>query len=367
VRLTRRGLVLVAAAGAAAGVLAVALLLVDDGDDGGTLTSLPPSTAGSSASSAPGSTSGNGGADGTTTATLPTERDAALWPFSSASPWNTPLGSGAQYADESDPRTADIREGDSSVNAGMFSHPIYQATDDDPEQLVHTHDGDVRYRIPADAQPALPAWGERYTDAHLHVIDPTRSHVDECFQMRPRLDGAWDCTFHQRIDLYGDGVSDGGTRAYGGSAIGGLIRIWELEAGTIPHALAFAMPNERMQQGPVWPASREDNQNEDYQGTVPMGTLVAIPPDVDLEALDLTPAGLVLARALQDYGAYLVDGSRQFVFYTEPSAEGTDAVDQMRVDTDTLQDLLVPVTNNTPTSVGGGGAPRVALAPELAP
>jgi hypothetical protein len=366
VRRGRRGLVLVAAAGAAAGVLAVSLVQVDDGDDGGALATVPPPTTDVSTTSAPVASSGPEG-DAATTATLPAEREAPLWPFATDSPWNTPLGADAAYADESDPRTADIREGEGSVNAGMFSHPIYQATADDPEQVVHTQDGEVRYRIPADAQPALPAWGERYTDAHLHVVDPTGSHLDECFQMRPRLDGEWDCTFHQRIDLRGDGVSDGGTRAYGGSAIGGLIRDWELEAGAIPHALAFAMPNERMQQGPVWPASREDNENEDYQGSVPMGTLVAIPPDVDLRALDLTPAGHVLARALQDYGAYLVDGSRQFVFYAEPSAEGSEAVVQMRADVETLQDLLVPITNNGPTSVGGGGAPRVGLAPQLAP
>jgi predicted nuclease with RNAse H fold len=52
-----------------------------------------------------------------------------------------------------------------------------------------------------------------------------------------------------------------------------------------------------------------------------MGTLVAIPRAVDLELLDLSSRGYAIARALQEYGAYVVDASENFTLYAEPSAE----------------------------------------------
>jgi hypothetical protein len=350
--------------GAAVAALGVLVFADDDGDH----SAVAPEGSTTESSTGGPATAATSQATTTSTAppTVPATRIAALWPFSAESPWNTPLGRDAAFAAEDDPRTLAVRDGGASVNAGQFSHPVYRATEDAPEQDVHTQDGVVRYRIPEDAQPALPPWGgDQYTDAHLHVVDPSGRYLDECFHMRRRGDGAWQCGFHQRIDLFGDGVSDGGTRAYGGSAIGGLIRVEELEAGLIPHVLAFAMPNERMLQGPVWPATRQDNDDDDYTGPVPMGSLVAIPPDVDLAALDLTPGGMVLARALQDYGAYLVDGSRQFVFYAEPVLEDHPAVHEMRADADLIQSLLLPVLDNSPTSVGGAGARRAVPAPPL--
>jgi hypothetical protein len=179
--------------------------------------------------------------------------------------------------------------------------------------------------------------------------------------------GRWRCSYHEVVDLYGDGIADGGTRAYGGSALGGLIRTWELEAGAIHHVLALALAEERMRPGPVWPATREDGGTEGYAGSIPMGTLVAIPPDVDVEALDLTPGGHVLARALQDYGAYVVDSSSQVTFYAEPGAETSAELAQARTDVEQLAQLLLPVLNSGPDSVGGGGERRAAPAPPLAP
>ncbi len=71
-----------------------------------------------------------------------------------------------------------------------------------------------------------------------------------------------------------------------------------------------------------------------------MGTLAAIPSTVNLVAIaNLSTGGRVLARALQNYGAYLVDASEYFVFYAEPSAEGHPMLLQMRADAGRLQDV----------------------------
>ena len=155
-----------------------------------------------------------------------------------------------------------------------------------------------------------------------------------------------------------------GIRAYGGSAIGGLIRTWEMQAGVIRHALAFAMPRSAMVPGPVWPATSQDSGAVGtYTGALPMGTLVAIPSSVNLTTLGLSPAGLAIARALEQYGAYLVDASSQFTLYAEPSADAL--LGSARTDLAMIHAQLRVITNNSPGSVGGGGQPLAPLAPAL--
>jgi len=81
--------------------------------------------------------------------------------------------------------------------------------------------------------------------------------------------------------------------------------------------------------------------------------------------LGLSSGGLLLARALQDYGGYVVDRSAGFTFYAEPSAESL--LGPMRADVAKIRAQLRLVTDNTSSSVGGGGTPRVPLAPPLNP
>jgi hypothetical protein len=297
-------------------------------------------------------------------------RDAAQWPFASSSPWNMPIGSGATYgapasnacsAGTSDPSLA------TDVNAGEWSHPVYVASSTDPTWKIKVG-GQVVASVhaPKNIQPALPTFAQDPgTDAHLHIIDPAHSYVDELWHARvypTKLLVTADS--HTRNYLSGSGVGSGGERAYGGSAIGGLIRTWELQSGAIRHVLALALPVDHQRLGWVWPASSQDSfAVGSYTGSVPMGTLVAIPPSVNVNALGLSPAGLAVAHALQDFGAYDVDSSSELDLYAEPPAE--PLVQPIRNDLPTLAPLLRCVTNNTPTTPGGGGTPRVALAPSL--
>jgi hypothetical protein len=293
---------------------------------------------------------------------VPVVREAWKWPFASTSPWNMPIGSLARYESATSTRTANLLDGRSSpwVNAGQYSHPIVRASATDPMATFRrAGHADVQYRVPSSARPASG------TDAHLHVVDPSGRWVDESWLTRG-ANPSWTTGYHVRTDLHGPGVGQGGVRAYGGSAIGGLIRQWELDAGRIRHALALAIDGFQLAQGAVWPATSQDgNASTSYSGRNPMGTLAAIPPSVDVTRLGLSPTGLVVARALQDYGAYVVDRSSAFTFFAEPSAEGTPALAELRRDIGTLRSQLRVVTNNTPLTVGGGGVLRQPLAPAL--
>ena len=113
-----------------------------------------------------------------------------------------------------------------------------------------------------------------------------------------------------------------------------------------------------------------------YQGKNPelvQGSLLAIPPDVMASELNLqTPPAKKIFRALQDYGAYVVDDTgwniygiplehsvvkefKQAYGYSLNTSEGPFYSDMMQIFTS-----LSIVVNNGPESVGGGGKPRAS-------
>lgn len=289
-------------------------------------------------------------------------RRAEKWPFASDSPWNIGVGAGAVFEDSSDPATASLLDERAVpwVNADRYSQPIVYASREDRLDIVERADGSkVRIRIPRDAQPASGS------DGHLNVIDPPRRWVDEMWRAERTAQG-WRVGHHARVDLWSSGVGTDGTRAYGGSAIAGLIRTWELEAGEIRHALAVSLGNEQLRTGPVWPATREDGDAErTYSGEVPMGAFAAIPADVDLRRLRLTRDGLILADALQRYGAYVVDRTDgTFALSAEPSVNGR-RLRRLRSALVRLRPLLRVVENNGPDRVNGGLPYPAPRAPDI--
>lgn len=299
----------------------------------------------------------------------PAIRDAAVWPFSSTSPWNTSLGDQAAFQPISSPRFTVAKGG--SVNAVGFSHPVYIAAPSDPEVAVYRSGTDTpftRIRVPVDAKP------DAMGDGHLHIINETRRSVVEMWQAKRNSDGSITARAVVTNDITDEGIYPNwhGVRAYGGSAIAGLIRAGELTNG-IRHALAIAVEQQSLNRnGPggkgfVWPASACDNNNAySSTGNIYMGSLLAIPPTVDLRAAGLRGPTLELAIACQDYGVYITDctGSN-LSFYAEPAALAeTEQVG--RGEASKVVALLQVVSNNTPQTIGGGGKRRRAAAPPFA-
>lgn len=322
-------------------------------------------------------------------------RDATLQPFRSNSVWNLPIGQGATYADTTDPATRDFiatsLQGVSITtwaNWNEYSHPITFASASDPRATVTDYNDASRsgiYNVPATAPIALGS------DKHMHIINPARSHIDEAWATTRQSPTAYRVGRHHRIDLYGTGLGpQAGVRAYGGSAVGGLIRAWETTpthakyTGKIQHALAVAVDRVQLYyssgwsgydatgygtaKGYVWPATEQDWGSETtYKGQVPMGAYFAIPPSVDINALGLTAEGRMVAQALQDFGAYVTDATGGTVaFYVEPTAPSSFAAN-LRKDAPKLRAVMRRVTNNSAATPNGPGARRVPMVPELAP
>ena len=183
-------------------------------------------------------------------------------------------------------------------------------------------------------------------------------------------------------DLTGTGFFSGyhGTRAGGMSAVGGLIRRDELLNLNIPHALAVAMyPQALNRDAPngqrfVWPASWADGKSGDNlganygtTGNLYMGSLLIIPANINISSLGLGDQGLAVAKALQDYGAYITDTSSGNIVYYAEAGSNNIIQSSLWKDVAKLTPYLRVVTNNTPATVSGGGVRRRPVAPPLSP
>lgn|GEM_PF-3860583 len=187
-------------------------------------------------------------------------------------------------------------------------------------------------------------------------------------------------------DLYGDGRL-GGQGGSGLSSLGGALVKGELTNGLpVRHALKVSLSAKKYYfENPAlteacfrWPADRCDaGHASSYGGMNPelaMGALLALPPTVRVDGLGLeSVAGHAMFQTLQDYGAYVVgdaavdraiwgiEFSARTSFNERPGAERA----AWERDVNRLLPLLQVVTNNGPTSVGGGGVPRKPLAPPI--
>lgn len=111
-------------------------------------------------------------------------------------------------------------------------------------------------------------------------------------------------------------------RASGAAFAAGMIRPEEMQAAIINHALAIALPPALIRQSThsgfaVSPATTSDGTGG--PNAIPMGQRFRLDPSLtqeDLISLGLNRANdLVVARALQRYGAYVVDSSASACIY----------------------------------------------------
>lgn len=175
--------------------------------------------------------------------------------------------------------------------------PVVHATAADPVRTVTAAGRTLRFRIPDGATPSLGS------DHHLAVIDGD-GELDLWTAVR---DGAGDWTAGAAVivpqtarGIAGPIAAD----AAGFALTAGLLTPAELRAGRIDHALVFTTPATR--DTFVAPAVHTDGRRSDA-AAMPLGTRIQLDPAADLSALPRDQR--VIARALQVYGAYLVDSS----------------------------------------------------------
>lgn len=318
-------------------------------------------------------------------------RDKFKWPFSSKSPWNMPIGSGARY------KPANIQQ---AYFAGADEELFYKVKASDPVRSIYAPGAWGPGRCTGTSYPQ----GTMQIPDNLIVPDATKTSTPNnpsAFLMPDgktlvQLNPLARCTAGgnvygwrtRDVSIYGDGLP-GGHGGSGLSSIGGSIRLGELTGSQpIRHALKINLWAQKYlyysssKPGYRWPAERADNYAASgYGGTNPslvMGTLLAIPPSVTESSLGLqTPGGRKLFHALQNYGGYVVDDTawdahalsvekgvleqfRATFGYDFQGSSGAFYSDFIK-----LFKAVHIVDNNGANSIGGGGKPRAPLAPPI--
>lgn len=332
-------------------------------------------------------------------------RNPLKQPFSSNSIWNMPIGSDAKYVHA---------ELEKAMAAGMtIDEDIIVLKPDAPKTEIYTNladwnreknrcekEGPLLFSAPIPAKFTVSPenWDGLTPNSGLAVLMEDGRTIKQT-QPFARCKKGKSATSHyifQNTDIYGEGYYG----AHGGSglsAIGGALRVGELisEDKPIKHVLkinVFGKKNlyyDETTKGFRWPAKRADGYASGNYGTnrtkpankeCRMGALLALPSAINLDSLNFeTIPGRILARAFQDYGAYIVDDTAWDVYaiVTEwgPDGRVSDEFEKkwgfpMAIkekdspwgrDMDRIFLNLHIVANNSPESIGGGGVLKVPL------
>ncbi|MEH6409229.1 MAG: hypothetical protein V7741_01795 [Hyphomonas sp.] len=260
-------------------------------------------------------------------------------PFAADSPWNTPIPANAVADEESDALIASfISEGALFINVDQWSVPVYYIDmAETPTREVYDHYTGVYGRgfewpraipIPDDMARLNPSAG------YIAIVDKTRALEWDLSQASKNTNGVWMTGFGVVTNLRGSGVSapwneveqpnEAASALPSGFPLSaGLIRLDEIKTGRIPHALMIASPSIRSGEF-VRPASTARLQ---YTGMapsetgLPLGARLQLDPDFNIESSGLSPAGKIIARALQTYGAYVGDQAGANVLFAEAGPE----------------------------------------------
>jgi hypothetical protein len=221
------------------------------------------------------------------------------------------------------------------INIACYSIPMYRADASTPSQPVRADVGGYGWMgWPATANMPIPpgATPDPQSDRHMLVITADRKTEYGCFNMSwsAGRSPAWQADLCATSDLTGSGVRPlaasanpwyvaHGPRACGFPLVAGLIRAEDVRAGAIEHALVINYPG-ILKDRYMSPASTGSYIGVASNG-LPCGARIQLDPSLNVETLGLSPAGVMVARALQKYGAYVGDYSGALTLNAENSAE----------------------------------------------
>ncbi|MEU3527944.1 XRE family transcriptional regulator [Streptomyces sp. NPDC038707] len=201
------------------------------------------------------------------------------------------------------------------VRTGEASPVVYRATPSTPTYAVTPR----KHLGPWGANPfegvGFPwdaSWKAPPERQWTVVITPDGRSL-ECWRAQVR-DGKPSCEWGAVSHTRGSSVSAKGQATGSGlSRLAGLITRADWKAGHIDHALSFGTPDNNGQY--VFPAVTSDGKG---QGRWREGQFIWLDRAYDIGAdTSLTPYERVIAKALQEYGAFDVKNSEQFTFVSE--------------------------------------------------
>jgi hypothetical protein len=199
-------------------------------------------------------------------------------------------------------------------NTDAWGIAMVNARETDPQRVVGLYSWGygANYtpppvRIPDGAQSTTGS------DHHLVVFDGGQE--EDMWVGFQQTDGSWLAGTRMVTSATGSGIAGPVSGNAAGFALAaGVIRPEEIAAGRIDHALVFTSPF--VHNSYVAPAVHGDGKQTDPDA-MPMGTRIQLDPSVDISGLPTYKR--IVAQALKDYGAYLVDSSGSLAIRGEAS------------------------------------------------
>lgn len=262
---------------------------------------------------------GPGPAVPATTSTLGSRTDAtstgarapvAQPPFAPDGPFNRPIPPDPVIDAGSAAMVAYLARKNAAF-AGLFEFgiPIWDGSDRSPRRWVTCRMDPVWGACPFSGAPVpIPpgAHPHRGSDGAMVIVDWSNGHSYEFWQAQEAGD-RWVTSWGAVQDLRGPGFGGkGSSTAAGASRLAGVVRVSEIEAGRIPHALAMSIDNAcaRTFRAPALKTDGESTRGD----CTPEGARLQLDPAIDVDAIaGITPAERMVAKALQIHGAYVID------------------------------------------------------------
>jgi hypothetical protein len=233
--------------------------------------------------------------------------------YADSSPLNTPIGSSPQL----DPGSAAMVSkaivpyvsGSNVTNDADWGIPVSYSDTLSTQYTV----GCTRYWCNIGVPPfGIPASAKTSggSDAHMVVLDPAGRELD-MWDGAKALDGSWSAGVRTVISATGSGMqcnqgqTCGRPNASGFALAGGILRPEEIAQGHIDHALVITTPLTRSGYF-ACPALGTDGKSTD-PASLPEGARVQLDPSLNVDATSMPSWMKVVAKALQTYGAYVVD------------------------------------------------------------
>ena len=181
------------------------------------------------------------------------------------------------------------------------------------------------------APQAIPSYAAptEGSDHHLAVLDPAAGTMLDMWVAEKLADG-WRAGTRWVSSAGGSGIACnssgtcGGANAANFALMAGVVRPEEIAQGRIEHALVITTPYTRSDVI-ACPATHTDGRYASADA-LPMGARVQLDPAVNVNALVLPAWKKTIARALQEYGAYVGDTGGSLAVRGESTAlRGYDA------------------------------------------
>ncbi len=194
---------------------------------------------------------------------------------------------------------------------------------------------------PIPSRPRIEGEPNLAWDRHMLIVDSATCVTSEFFYVTPpwlNPFGGWVAATAVKLDLNSNTPRKRGTAtASGTSMFAGLTLYDEVAAGEIDHVIGITIPKIKAGET-IWPATRTDGASSDPDAPA-MGTWLRLRADIDLSALG--PQARVVAQALKDHGAIVIDTNGSDIALGGEAHDGWDDRDMRTLSTLNAADFEV--------------------------